>query len=638
MCGIAGHFSPSMNAAALDATAKAMAERLRHRGPDADGVWIDGERGFAFSHRRLSIIDLSPAGAQPMVSAQGRYVTVFNGEIYNYRELRAELERLGRGAAWRGTSDTEVMLAAFEAWGVHAALERLGGMFALAVYDRDERTVHLARDRMGEKPLYYGWSGESFLFASQLKAFGAHPAWKPSIDRDALALFTRHGYIPAPYSIYEGVKKLPAASLLSIPLARLRDRWMGDPTPYWSLDDAVAKGKAHPFAGSDADAISALEALLGDAVRREMVADVPLGAFLSGGIDSSAIVAMMKAHGDRPVRTFTVGFREAQFDESRHARAVANHLGTEHQELYATAAEVLDTVPLLATIYDEPFADSSQVPTFLISKLTRSHVAVSLSGDGGDELFGGYNRHSWAPAIAESVLRWPASMRSGASSMLDLVTPRFADGTLGDKIAKLSGALGAADRTELYESLVSHWKPAARVVPGAKRYATVLDERMTARRDEDDYAAWMMQTDALTYLPDDILTKVDRAAMSVGLETRVPLLDHRVVEFAWSLPMRMKIRDGQGKWVLREVLFRHVPRDLFARPKMGFAAPIDQWLRGPLKDWAEALLDESRLRREGWFDPAAVRRKWEEHSSRRRNWHHHLWDILMFQAWLESPP
>ena len=656
MCGIAGLIDTRRRGGAegLNAAARAMAEALRHRGPDDAGTWCEAEHGLALGHRRLSIIDLSPAGHQPMASHDERYVMSYNGEIYNFLDLRRDLE--AGGASFRGHSDTEVLLAAVSAWGLAGALERCNGMFAFALWDRAERTLSLARDRLGEKPLYFGWNRGAFLFASELKALAAWPGFAPEVDRDALALSLRHNYVPAPYSIYRGIYKLPPATLLRLTpdlqgadpgLAALGRRFEA----YWSARETAERGVQDPFTGSEAEAIEALDACLRRAVASRMVADVPLGAFLSGGIDSSSVVALMQAQSERPVKTFSIGFHEAGYNEAEHAKAVAQHLGTEHTELYVTPQEAREVIPRLPVLYDEPFADSSQIPTFLVSGLARSTVTVSLSGDGGDELFGGYNRYFWAEAIWRKLGRLPAPARRALAGairaapprtwqrLFDLAGPvlpgRLRQPRAGEKLHKLARMLGIHGQEALYMRLVSHWSEPCDVVLGAREPPTALSDPAQWARLES-YTARMMYLDTVSYLPDDILAKVDRASMAVSLEARVPLLDHRVVELAWRLPLDMKVRGGEGKWILRRVLERYVPRQLFERPKMGFGVPIDDWLRGPLRDWAEALLDEGRLRREGFFEPAPIRRLWQEHLAGRSDWHYDLWNVLIFQAWQEA--
>lgn len=649
MCGIAGFLTAAATDSA-EATLSRMADAIRHRGPDDSGVWTDRPVGIGLAHRRLSIVDLSPAGHQPMVSPSGRYVVVFNGEIYNHLDLRAELAKVGAGGTavggWRGHSDTETLLAGFDTWGIIATIERAIGMFAIAVWDRESQTLTLVRDRIGEKPLYYGWQGQGekacFMFGSELKALRAHPDFCSQVNRDALCLFMRHNYIPAPYSIYRNIFKLPPGCSLTVSLRERDPKLAG----YWSLAKVADAGVASPFAGNAQQAVDELEGLLKDAVRQQMMADVPLGAFLSGGIDSSTVVALMQAQSARPVKTFTIGFNEAGYNEAVHAKAVAKHLGTQHAELYVSPEQAMAVIPKLPFLYDEPFSDSSQIPTYLVSELAKQHVTVSISGDAGDELFCGYNRYVMSNAWWHKMQPIPLALRQVASWILTSVSPdrwnqlapwlqtatRYAN--LGDKLHKGAAVLGSHTLEELYLGLISHWpRPTDIVLQGNEPPTTLTGHRPDLRG--LDGVQQMMALDSLSYLPDDILTKVDRAAMGVSLESRVPFLDHRVVEFAWTLPQSLKLRDGQSKWILREVLYRYVPKQLIERPKMGFGVPIDCWLRGALRDWAESLLDEARLRQEGFFDPAPIRQKWEEHLSGKRNWQYHLWDVLMFQAWVE---
>jgi asparagine synthase (glutamine-hydrolysing) len=628
-----------------------MASALAHRGPDDQGVWSDPECGVALAHRRLSIIDLSPHGHQPMVSGSGRYVITYNGEIYNFQALRREIEgRTGGAAGWRGHSDTEVMLAAFDMWGFAEALPRFDGMFAFALWDRQERVLHLARDRMGEKPLYYGWTGRTFLFGSELKALRAHPSFGAPVDRDAVALLLRHSCIPAPYTVYEGIRKLPPGTRATLTMKQAATGESPAMAQYWSMQEVAARAVARPLEAADAVATERLDALLRQAVAQQMVADVPLGAFLSGGVDSSTVVALMQAQSVRPVKTFTIGFAESGYDEAGHARAVARHLGTEHTELYVTPEEAMQVIPRLPEIYDEPFADSSQIPTYLVAQLARRNVTVSLSGDGGDELFGGYTRYVLGSRIWRAVKPLPKAVRSGLGRAILALSPghwnallrRLAPvlpeslhfSELGEKARKLAGVLHMDSPDLMYRSLVSHWHDPAAVVIGASEPVTRLTggDCPEALSDLNERMMWL---DAVTYLPDDILVKVDRAAMGVSLETRIPLLDHRVVEYAWSLPLPMRIRGSHGKWILRQVLDRYVPRHLIERPKMGFGVPIDSWIRGPLREWAEALLDQRRLEHEGYFNVRRVRQKWAEHLAGSGNWQYLLWDVLMFQAWLE---
>lgn len=641
MCGIVGFLSRTALDSGSHAVVRRMADQIVHRGPDDAGIWLDEQAGIALGHRRLSIIDLSPAGHQPMISPSGRYVAVYNGEIYNHRDLRVALDAAGAAPTWRGHSDTEVMLAAIEHWGVEGALSRLNGMFAFALWDREQRVLYLARDRMGEKPLYYGVQGGVLLFGSELNALRAHPTCRGDIDRDALALFLRHNYVPAPRSIWQGISKLPPAHYLRIDSSLN----VGVPVSYWDLQEIAQGGDAMPMA-DDAALVDQLEVLLKDAVGRRMEADVPLGAFLSGGVDSSTVVALMQVQSARPVRTFSIGFAEKDYDESNHAKAVAAHLGTDHTELFVTADDALQTIPKLPAIWDEPFSDSSQIPTYLLSGLTRQHVTVSLSGDGGDELFGGYNRYLLAMKLWQPMAMLPVGMRhriarlltapqtaTGVRAAMHVLPRKYRHKAIADRLPKIAQLLDACSPEALYLSLVSHWQRPEDVVIGAAEPLTLLNGGAAAF---SDFRQKMMYLDARTYLPDDILVKVDRASMAVSLEARVPMLDHRLVEFAWRMPLSAKIRRGTGKWALRQVLYRHVPRSLIDRPKMGFGVPIDSWLKGPLRDWAEALLDERRLREDGFFNPAIIRRKWDEYQYSGRRWHYHLWDILMFQAWHDA--
>ena len=628
-----------------------MGGAIAHRGPDDSGVWLDVHAGIGLSHRRLSILDLSPQGHQPMASTSGRYVIAFNGEIYNHHSLRKALEVADEAPAWRGHSDTETLLTGFDAWGIQGTLERAIGMFAFAVWDKQTRKLTLGRDRLGEKPLYYGWQGRGsdavFLFGSELKALRAHPAFENTINRGALSLQLQHKYIPAPYSIYEGIAKLPPGSLLTLSLQQREPKvWA-----YWSGAQVAESGVAHVFTGSAEQAVDELEALLKDAVHQQMMADVPLGAFLSGGVDSSTIVALMQAQSSRPVKTFTIGFNEEGYNEAVYAKAVAKQLGTEHTELYVTAEQARSVIPRLPALYDEPFSDFSQIPTFLVSQLARQHVTVSLSGDAGDELFCGYNRYQMTGNLWPRIAYVPLPLRMLAARAMTSISPQswnrlagalagFVPGSArfvnaGDKLHKGAGVLTSQSADAFYLHLVSDWHDPASVVIGGHEPPTLLTGNVPALNGLDNFQR-MMALDMLTYLPDDILTKVDRAAMGVSLETRVPFLDHRVVKFAWSLPHSMKLRDGQTKWALRQVLYRHVPKALIERPKMGFGVPIDSWLRGPLREWAEDLLSETRLKREGFFNPAPIRQKWAEHLSGQRNWRYHLWDVLMFQAWLKE--
>ena len=637
-----------------------MVKALHHRGPDASGSWADERNGVALGHARLSIIDLSSEGSQPMRSASGRYVLTYNGEVYNFQDLRRDMER--RGHRFRGHSDTEVMLAAFDEWGIEKSLDRFIGMFAFGVWDSAERRLTLARDRLGKKPLYFGWMGSTFLFGSELKALQAHPGFQGEINRDVLALYLRHGYVPAPYCIYRNLYQLMPGSALGIwgdhdhqgadfsPFPESKQTpWK--PVRYWSARAAVERGCTEVIPMSEHEAIEELDRRLREAVRMRMVADVPLGAFLSGGVDSSTVVALMQAQSTRPVKTFTIGYHEEEFNEARHAKEVAAHLGTDHTELYVTSQDAMGVIPRLPQLYDEPFADASQIPTFLVSELTRQHITVSLSGDGGDELFGGYTRYLNCQFIWNRLKTIPPPLCRGLAfgirsvppaqwtSLVRYVTPllpkRLHMTLPGDKLYKLADLLMMAEPETLYHRLISQWENPTAVVLGSVEPLTPVTDR----------AQWasvpglieqMMYLDTVTYLPDDLLVKVDRASMGVSLEARTPLLDHRVVEFAWRLPTSLKVRNGEGKWALRQVLYKYVPRRLIERPKMGFGVPMDSWLRGPLRAWAESLIGEQRLRDEGFFDPAPIRERWAAHLSGQRDWQYALWTVLMFQAWREQ--
>lgn len=642
MCGITGFYNlnASQKQDEIYNILHQMTDAIIHRGPDDSGHWCNAESGVALGFRRLAILDLSPTGHQPMESTDGRYVIIFNGEIYNYANLRQELLKVGH--TFKGTSDTEVMLAAISQWGLEAATRKFNGMFAFALWDKETRILSLVRDRLGIKPLYYGWLGDTLAFGSELKTLRAHPKFQPEIDRNALTLFLRHNYIPAPLTIYKSIFKLPPGHILTIlPVEKAAPL---EPKAYWSVQEIVESGLSKPFTGNENEAIEALDQLLTNSIGLRMIADVPLGAFLSGGIDSSTIVALMQKQSSRPVRTFTIGFHESGFNEAEHARVVAKHLGTDHTELYVTPAEARAVIPRLPTLYDEPFSDSSQIPTFLISQLARQHVTVSLSGDGGDELFGGYNRYFWGVNLWKWIGWAPLPFRRTMAQGLRILSPEQWSKLLrpthyanpGDKIHKISEILHTPLGEALYLDLVSHWKnPANIVIGGYEPLTAVTDPSKWAKT--ATFADRMMSIDMLTYLPDDILVKVDRASMGTSLEARAPFLDdHEIIEFAWRLPLHMKIRVNQGKWILRQVLYRHVPQKLIERPKMGFGVPIDSWLRGPLREWAEDLISEDRLRRDGFFHPEPIREKWAEHLSGHRNWQYYLWDILMFQAWKDK--
>jgi len=642
MCGFAGALDDGRDRGNWDGVLAAMSGAIAHRGPDDAGTFVDPEAGIGLAHRRLAILDLSPEGHQPMVSHGGRWVIAYNGEVYNFAEIRRELDRDG-APPWRGRSDTEVILAAIERWGLAEALPRFVGMFAFALWDRRDRVLHLVRDRLGIKPLYHGLVGGAFVFASELSAIRRYPGFDRAVDRDALAAFLRHNYVPAPRSIHRGISKLRPGTMLAVS-ADGRER----ETVWWSLPERVRLARAAPFRGDETAAADELERLLGDAVRLRTVSDVPLGAFLSGGIDSSLVVALLQKSAGRPVRTFTIGFEERGYDESPHARRVADHLGTDHTERVLSAADALALIPRIPTIWDEPFSDSSQIPTLLVSRVAREAVTVSLSGDGGDELFAGYARYELCREIWRRIGRLPGPLRGAIAAGLR-GAPRVAldvalawtrpwirrygsDGPPSDKAAKLAEMLSFRGPRDLYLDLVSHWKRPDELVPGASE-PDVLGPAWEAAPPGATLTETMMHADTTTYLPDDILVKVDRASMHVGLEARVPLLDHRVVEFAWSVPERFRVRGREGKLLLRRVLDRHVPRALIDRPKMGFGIPLDRWLRGPLRGWAEDLLDPKSLAADDLLDPAPIRARWEEHLSGRRDWHYYLWDVLVFQTW-----
>lgn len=654
MCGIAGYLRPNdwQNAEKSKETLIQMAAAISSRGPDDFGVWQNETGSVGLAHRRLSVVDLSPAGHQPMISSSGRYVMVYNGEIYNHAEIRKELQNAGIAPAWRGNSDTESILAGFDTWGVQKTLQRCAGMFAFALWDREHSTLTLGRDRMGEKPLYYGWvdspGGLSLVFGSEIKSLKQYDEFAGRIDRGSLCLFLRHNYIPAPYSIYENVQKLEPGNTITFD----RNSWVRSPEPesYWSFASVARNGLANMSGASDQEIVDELESSLRKIVRQQMVADVPLGAFLSGGIDSSTVVALMQAEVGRPVKTFTIGFTESGFNEAVYAKEVADHLGTDHTELYLSSKDALSVIPKLSHIYDEPFSDSSQIPTLLVSQLARRDVTVSLSGDGGDELFCGYTRYTLAARLWNRLQMIPQPLRKAMAAGIAAISPDAWDKIaglvpikgsalrsmrIGDRLHKASNVLSSQTIGNLYLGLVSHWQDPEDIVLNSKEHPTHLRGKSDAFQDFGAVER-MMALDTVTYLPDDIMAKVDRAAMSVSLETRVPFLDHRLVEFAWTLPPRVKMRDGQGKWALRQVLYRHVPQSLIDRPKMGFGVPLAEWLRGPLKPWAEELLDPAALARDGYFDASKIREKWLEHCTGSRNWAYLLWDVLMFQAWLKN--
>jgi asparagine synthase (glutamine-hydrolysing) len=641
MCGIAGFLTGASNdlSRELAEVSSAMNVSLQHRGPDDHGVWIDEDAGVALAHRRLSILDLSPAGHQPMISADGRFVIVYNGEVYSYQPIAAELA--GSGHTFRGHSDTEVIVNSFAVNGIEPTLKRMIGMFAIALWDRRDRTLTLVRDRLGIKPLYWAKFGKLFLFGSELKALRAHPGWTVEINRNAVAAYMRHNYIPAPHTIYQGVYKLEPGTILTLP-------WQGEPqtSRFWDARTVAHNGMLYPLDGGDAELTEQLEGLLQDAVSRRMIADVPLGAFLSGGVDSSTVVTMMQQARLGKVRTFSIGFDLPGYNEAPHAAAVAHHLGTDHTELTVTSDQALDVIPRLPEFYDEPFADSSQIPTYLVSAMTRKYVTVALSGDGGDELFAGYNRYQLTQRFWQALSLMPRALRHAAAATVTAVRPdhwtslaatllpsRLRPPQAGDKLYKAAAVLNLDSVNALYRRLVSHWEP-AEIVLQAQEPPSIIDDKKISQ-EFPDLLSRMQFLDLVTYLPDDILTKVDRASMAVALEARVPLLDHRVVEFSWRLPRNAKVRNHTTKWILRQVLYRHVPRTLIERPKMGFGIPLGEWLRGPLRGWAETLLNEQRLQNAGLLDHVTVRRFWQEHLEGGRNWQYLLWNVLMLEAWRE---
>lgn len=627
MCGFSGFLSISSsdNHNSFSILQK-MNLLISHRGPDASGIWFDKNSGIGLGHVRLSILELTEAGAQPMHSACDRFVLSFNGEIYNHLKLRAQLEQEGHLTQWRGHSDTETLLACFSIWGIEKTLQATVGMFAIALWDKWEKQLTLARDRLGEKPLYWGWCGSTLLFGSELKALKAHPDFVSEIDRDALALLLQYNYIPAPYSIYKNIEKLSSGSYVQI---QANDACHTvEIKKYWDLKAVMQKGLDQPFQGDALEAANLLEQKLVQSISEQMLADVPLGAFLSGGVDSSTVVALMQSQSTKPIKTFAIGFNEPGYNEAEFAKEVARHLGTQHTELYVNAEEALSVIAKLPKVYCEPFADSSQIPTFLVMQMAKQHVTVALSGDAGDELFGGYNTYQMAAKVWKSVSRLPHPLRKIATQVLGKIpTPQ--------KIQKLIYLLPAQNREEFYQLLVTHWKIPTNVVKGAQTVGTVFNTPNQWVK-TDDFEQWMMAIDTSQYMVDDILVKVDRAAMANSLETRVPMLDHRVVEFAWQLPLDFKIKNDVGKSVLREVLYRHVPRELIERPKQGFSIPLGKWLRGPLREWAESQISEYRLVQEGYFYPHAIRKVWQEHLSGKYDHALKLWSILMFQAWLEE--
>jgi len=647
MCGIVGFWQRGRSYGVDDMhqIVDQMAKALVHRGPDNRGCWVEEEMGLAFGHMRLSILDISEQGHQPMESHNGRYVIVYNGEIYNFLELRDDLEK--RGCRFKGTSDTEVILAAIEEWSLEKAVQSFDGMFSFAVWDKEKKSLHLCRDRIGEKPLYYGWHNNIFFFSSELKALHRHPLFSPDIDLDALNLYVRLNYIPAPFTIYQSIQKLEPGTIFSLSWPRFHTKMI----PYWSAYDVVNESLKNQIGSSEDEVIEHLDDILRRSVKSRLVSDVPVGAFLSGGIDSSTIVALMQAQSSIPVKTFTVGFFEEDYNEADYAKKVASHLGTDHTEIFVTEKEAMDVIPRLPQLFDEPFSDSSQIPTFLISQLARSEVSVSLSGDGGDEIFGGYNRHIWNHSYWDKIVRWPISVRRFISktgqilpiSILDniykklefLIPRELRISYPGDKIHKFLSVLILENSFQLYERLINETS-GINLFQFERSNSSLMKNKLDVWSHFSNSTDAMMYLDLITYLPDDILVKVDRASMGVSLESRAPFLDHKVVELAWKIPREMKIRNGQGKWILRKLLYNYVPEDLFDRPKTGFGVPIEKWLKTSLRGWAESLLEGSKMLSDGFFNPNIVRGMWNEHLNGTRNRQHVMWNILMFQAWFEN--
>ena len=649
MCGINGFYSKSSST--FNNVIVKMNSAISHRGPDTNGTWVDKSSGIVLGHQRLSIIDLSIAGNQPMQSNSGRLILTYNGEIYNHLEIRNELQKNTSNIKWRGYSDTETLLEAIDFWGVETTLKKIDGMFAFGLWDKKTRCLTLARDRVGEKPLYYGWQGEGdnrvFLFGSELKALKVHPEFKNEINRNAIALQLRHNCIPAPYSIYKNIYKLSPGHYLQLNESDLKKGLSPSSKAYWSLTESAIFGNNNQLKLGEVDIQKDLEKHLQLSVKKQMISDVPIGAFLSGGIDSSLVVALMQSQSNYPVKTFTIAFNENNYNEAHYAKKIAKHLGTNHTELYVSSKQAMEVIPKLPSIYDEPFSDSSQIPTFLVSQLAKQHVKVAISGDGGDELFCGYNRYVMSKKYWNIIRLMPLSFRKLLASGLQSISPQNwtkisklfpnlnQQSNFGDKIHKGANALEAKTIYDYYYSLRSHWKNPTETVINSKEPGTLLTEFKPTLKGLNNQQE-MMVLDFLTYLPDDILVKVDRAAMASSLETRVPFLDHKLIEYVWKIPQSLKLRNGQGKWILKKILNQYVPKDLTERPKMGFGVPIDTWLRGPLRDWAENLLNEKKLQQEGFFNPNLITDKWTAHLSGKKNWHSDLWNILMFQAWKDE--
>jgi asparagine synthase (glutamine-hydrolysing) len=649
MCGINGFYSKSLSN--FDDVIVKMNSAISHRGPDTNGTWSDKNSGIVLGHQRLSIIDVSSSGNQPMQSSSGRYILTYNGEIYNYLKIRKELEMNNANIKWKGNSDTEILLESIGFWGIELTLQKIQGMFAFGIWDQKMRRLILARDRIGEKPLYYGWQGEGnnrvFLFGSELKALKVHPEFNGQINRDAIALQLRHNCIPAPYTIYKDIYKLLPGNYLELKHNDLKKELLSYPKKYWSLTSSLMYGNKNQLKFNEDEIQKDLEENLKISIKKQMISDVPIGAFLSGGVDSSTVVALMQSQSHQPVKTFTVGFNEKEYNEAKFAKKIAKHLGTNHTELYVSPKAAMEVIPKISTIYDEPFSDSSQIPTFLVSQLTKQHVKVAISGDGGDELFCGYNRYKMSEKFSSIFRFMPFSLRKTLASTIQSISPHNLDKisrfipildqptNFGDKIHKGADVLNTKNFSDIYYTLCSHWKNPTEIVLNSKEPGTLL----TKFKPNINYLntqQQMMALDFLTYLPDDILVKVDRAAMASSLETRVPFLDHNLIEYVFKIPHSLKFRNGHGKWILKKILNQYVPKSLTQRPKVGFEIPLGSWLRGPLRDWAENLLNEKRLNQENFFNTKLVRDKWSEHINGKKNWHHHLWDILMFQAWLEK--
>ena len=634
MCGISGFYSKTSST--FNNAILKMNLAIFHRGPDSNNFWQDKNSGIVFGHQRLSIIDLSTKGNQPMVSNSGRFIITYNGEIYNHLEIRKDLKKINSNIKWKSNTDTETLLEALEFWGIVKTLNKIDGMFAFGIWDKKTRNLILARDRIGEKPLYFGWQGKGdnkvFIFGSELKALKAHPEFNGEIYRDAIALQLRHNSIPDPYSIYKDIYKLLPGHYLQLKEDDLKRNLLPTPKPYWSLTKSAIYGNSNQLTLSEADIQKDLEKYIKNSVKKQMISDAPIGAFLSGGIDSSTIVALMQSQSNHPIRTFTIGFSENDFNEAKYAKKIAKHLGTNHTELYVSSKAAMDVIPKLPTIYDEPFSDSSQIPTFLLSQLAKPHVKVALSGDGADELFCGYDRYISTNNRSKKLNLIPLSLRKILAYGIKSISP---NNWIGYKMHKGANALEAETLSNLYYILCSQWQDPTKTVINSKEPSTLLTNLKPELKGLNSQQE-MMVLDFITYLPNDILVKLDRATMASSLETRVPFLDHKLIEYVWTIPHSLKLKKGDGKWILKQILNQYVPKNLTERPKMGFGVPLGSWLRGPLRDWAENLLNEKRLMQEGYFNPKLIRDKWSEHLSNKKNWEHALWNVLMFQAWIDA--